>query len=293
MGNAVPPHECWSECETDHIIDVDVDAPELYRVLDELSQLKLISTDETSVEEDLKRQKLHRQLTAAVVEDNAPALIELFSEQIGVSEMHKALALAAGCGSISVVRELVGMGLNVNARDYESGYAPLHIAACGGYLDICDILLDALADANCEVKGATAISLAQRTGHTEIKELIEKHLAALTPTGSDAGEVVTKRNQVLPRISALLTEIVMKSDLNEEGRSITQQTEESEYEVVDDETELISNVDFNGNVTNATTDADEEKPGTSRPELDDETGLTRENSRATPPSHGRMYLLYA
>eukprot|EP00930_Biecheleria_cincta_P056463 TRINITY_DN4257_c0_g1_i4.p1 TRINITY_DN4257_c0_g1~~TRINITY_DN4257_c0_g1_i4.p1 ORF type:complete len:262 (+),score=57.98 TRINITY_DN4257_c0_g1_i4:36-821(+) len=219
MGNAATQHECWVECDNDDAIDVDVSAPQIDRVLDELTQFRILGTEETSVEEDLKRQQLHRQLTAAVMDDNAVALIELFSEQIAVSEMHKALALASGCGSINVVRELVGMGLSVNARDHVSGYSPLHMAACGGYIDICDILLDALADANCQLKGITPVCLAQKTGNTEIKELMEKHLAALAPEGHESGETAAnKRNQVLPRISAVLTEIVMKSDLHEDSR---------------------------------------------------------------------------
>lgn len=310
MGNVAPPYECWAECDSDDkIINIDVDGPEMYRVLDELSQVRVLGTEENSVE-DLKILKLHRQLTAAVMEDNAPALIELFTDHTGVAEMHKALTLAAGCGSINVVRELVGMGLSVNGQDRDSGYAPLHIAASSGYTDICDILLDALADANCQVNGSTAVSLAQRMGQAEIKELIEKHLASLSI--SDAldhhapGEAANKRNQVLPRISAVLTEVVMRSDLNDDGRSRMDWNDtddiEEYVEEVEEDTEMLSSI----NVTNGTTAADQAQTDASRSdELDDGIeGLTRERSRSSPPekspdhlqskvSHGRGHLLVA
>ena len=58
-----------------------------------------------------------------------------------------------------------------------TGYTPLHLAAAGGHVVVCALLLDALADVHKQVDGITALSLARKMGNMEVEEVIERHVA--------------------------------------------------------------------------------------------------------------------
>eukprot|EP00930_Biecheleria_cincta_P092712 TRINITY_DN8272_c0_g1_i1.p1 TRINITY_DN8272_c0_g1~~TRINITY_DN8272_c0_g1_i1.p1 ORF type:complete len:340 (+),score=59.54 TRINITY_DN8272_c0_g1_i1:113-1132(+) len=184
-------------------------------------------------------------LIAAVREDDPPRVLKLFVDGMGMDDMRKALSLAAKYGSVNVTRELVGIGCSAQFVDSTYNVTPLHLAACGGHPDICDILLDALADANCECDGLTALSYARRLGNVEVQEVIEKHIAH-PPHSETPRESSNKRHLVLPRVSALLTEAVLLWDFSNEKKeappsanSIDDTKSDFSYR---SDTELISNV---------------------------------------------------
>eukprot|EP00913_Durusdinium_trenchii_P007885 g7397.t3 len=149
-------------------------------------------------------------------------------------ERQRALRLAAGRGSASVVRELVAVGLSVNDGCRGTGYTPLHLAAAGGHVVVCELLLDALADVHKQVDGITALSLARKMGNMEVEEVIERHVATLLmhDQGNVADEAAQyRRAHVLPRVSAMLSEAVLQAAPFEEA----QKPEESQGAGVEQE----------------------------------------------------------
>lgn len=183
-------------------------------------------------------------LISAVRDDDPPRVLQLFVDGMDMDDMQKALSLAAKHGSVNVTRELVGIGCSVKFVDVTYGVTPLHLAACGGHPDICDILLDALADVSAECNGNTALSYARRLGNVEVQEVIEKQIAH-PPHCTTPRENVNKRHLVLPRVSAILTEAVLLWDFSNEKKPspTTNNVDDikSEFSYRSD-TELISNV---------------------------------------------------
>eukprot|EP00930_Biecheleria_cincta_P028359 TRINITY_DN19791_c0_g3_i1.p1 TRINITY_DN19791_c0_g3~~TRINITY_DN19791_c0_g3_i1.p1 ORF type:complete len:421 (+),score=88.56 TRINITY_DN19791_c0_g3_i1:36-1265(+) len=271
MGNALESYKCLNECASleagAELIDVDMHG---HLDGDEFGQNEVLGMpiftstpvvdyslwDRVYSENEAARREKHaksRQLISAACEDNAPLVLELFAEEGGavqMTEMHKALSLACGRGSLNVVRELVAIGLDVNCSADSSGMRPLHLAASSGHVGVCEFLLDALADANCRVKGLNALDLARKLGQDEAAQVIEKYLASLVNPAAYEGDPASRRAIVLPRVSAVLTEVILKSDFTtitvekasiakkEESKSTVESDEEHSY-VTD--TELISN----------------------------------------------------
>eukprot|EP00930_Biecheleria_cincta_P002875 TRINITY_DN103850_c0_g1_i1.p1 TRINITY_DN103850_c0_g1~~TRINITY_DN103850_c0_g1_i1.p1 ORF type:complete len:344 (-),score=63.32 TRINITY_DN103850_c0_g1_i1:96-1127(-) len=231
MGN-IHVATCNGECHGE-TVDAEVIDPEIAAVLAVNDVPIFVNTrrafckdviiqdaDEMNYDE-LEQRNL---LSNAVREDNAPLVLELFSRSAEIAEVQKALFFACGRGSCNCVREMVAIGLSVNCAETVSGFTPLHIAACGGHVDICEILLDALADVNCTAKGMTALHFAQRTGNLETQEVIEKYMSDMAADRTVEGSA--KRTQVLPRVSALLSEEIMKADFVDKTESIMDDTSE-------------------------------------------------------------------
>lgn len=169
-------------------------------------------------EEDRSR----RLLLTAVQNDDAPVVLQFVADGVAAADMGEALRLAAGRGSASVVRELVAVGLSVNDGCRGTGYTPLHLAAAGGHVVVCELLLDALADVHKQVDGITALSLARKMGNMEVEEVIERHVATLLmqDQGNVADEAAQyRRAHVLPRVSAMLSEAVLQAAPFEETPS--------------------------------------------------------------------------
>jgi len=167
-------------------------------------------------EEDRSR----RLLLTAVQNDDAPVVLQFVADGVAAADMGEALRLAAGRGSASVVRELVAVGLSVNDGCRGTGYTPLHLAAAGGHVVVCELLLDALADVHKQVDGITALSLARKMGNMEVEEVIERHVATLLmqDQGNVADEAAQyRRAHVLPRVSAMLSEAVLQAAPFEEA----------------------------------------------------------------------------
>lgn len=85
-----------------------------------------------------------------------------------------ALHHAAGkVGYAEGVKMLLGAGANINARDHTWGWTTLHYAAYYNHTEIVKILLNQMADITVRDKdGLTALELAVKHGHTEVKLLL-------------------------------------------------------------------------------------------------------------------------
>jgi ankyrin repeat protein len=82
------------------------------------------------------------------------------------------LRSASFSGYLSIVRELISQGVNINASE-SNGWTALMYAAAKGNLDIFQVLLAAGADVNLkERSGETALSKAVYWGHLEIVNLL-------------------------------------------------------------------------------------------------------------------------
>merc|ERR1719210_1852713 len=103
--------------------------------------------DDVELDYDVSLSTTVRPRTKAARQDDAPAMLQLVADGADLTDVSEALRLAAYRGSASVVRELVAVGLSVNVGDPHTGFAPLQLAAATGHLAVCELLLDALADA--------------------------------------------------------------------------------------------------------------------------------------------------
>eukprot|EP00930_Biecheleria_cincta_P028358 TRINITY_DN19791_c0_g2_i1.p1 TRINITY_DN19791_c0_g2~~TRINITY_DN19791_c0_g2_i1.p1 ORF type:complete len:330 (+),score=66.40 TRINITY_DN19791_c0_g2_i1:199-1188(+) len=281
MGNALESYKCLGECETaeknPQLIAVEFEQSEMVVNASPCIDSQMSVWDTVNSEGAAQRDQhaRSRQLVAAACQDNAPFILELFAEGgVHMTEMHKALFLACGRGSCNVVRELVAIGLDVNCPGDASGMSPLHLAACRGHVGICEVLLDALADANCQIKGLSALDLARKLGQDGTAEALGKHLAS---SRNPDGDSANMRAIVLPRVSALLTKVVQKSDFADENSSIAKNESKSTMESDDQysyraDTELISNFTVTAEPQDRSPeDADAQyaqKPWSSREEAD-------------------------
>jgi len=153
------------------------------------------------------------QLLTAVRQDDAPRVLTFVADGTSLELMCEALRIAAYRGSASVVRELVSVGLSVNVGDPHTSFAPLQLAAATGHLAVSELLLDALADVQRSVDGATAAMLARKMGHLDVEYILEQHVAALL-LEEQGGEGTTntdlQHSHVLPRVSPVLSQAVLE-----------------------------------------------------------------------------------
>eukprot|EP00747_Dinoflagellata_sp_TGD_P090085 gnl/TRDRNA2_/TRDRNA2_164569_c0_seq1.p1 gnl/TRDRNA2_/TRDRNA2_164569_c0~~gnl/TRDRNA2_/TRDRNA2_164569_c0_seq1.p1 ORF type:complete len:302 (-),score=65.28 gnl/TRDRNA2_/TRDRNA2_164569_c0_seq1:88-993(-) len=169
--------------------------------------------DEREVEATLRSIHLRTQLLDAASCDNAPRVLQCIADGADITDMGEALRLAAHWGGVSVVRELVAVGISVNDRSPCTSLTPLQLAAANGHLPVCELLLDALADVNQSVKslsGSTPLALSRKMGHDEVEEALKRHAASLVSDGQEATEgaelALAQRSRVLPRASPELSE---------------------------------------------------------------------------------------
>jgi len=156
---------------------------------------------------------IRKQLLKAARLDDAPAMLQLVADGADLTDVSEALRLAAYRGSAAVVRELVAVGLGVNEACPDTGLTSLQLAAGGGHILVCELLLDAMADP-CGSRGPPAISLARKKGHVEVEEVIERHVAAmlLAGKGEEPDDVAQfRRAHVLPRVSPVLSDAVINA----------------------------------------------------------------------------------
>jgi hypothetical protein len=99
-----------------------------------------------------------------------------------VQRLRPLFRLAAINGIEASIREHLRRGVDVNATDIR-GCSPLMLAATGGHLRACEILIEAGADLRAvDVDGNDAISLATANGHSAVAELLHRHLTPLAET---------------------------------------------------------------------------------------------------------------
>lgn len=162
--------------------------------------------------------RLH--LLALVRSNDAPGVLEVVADGVDCSLLSEALRLASSRGNHTVARELVGLGLSVNDACPCTGLTSLQLAAAGGHITVCELLLDAMADADARGGGADALRLAQDAGHVEIGDVLTKHMQAVGNVDN-----THKRAHVLPRLSPALSEAVLEftqrgfEPLDDEGSS--------------------------------------------------------------------------
>mmetsp|Transcript_90584 Transcript_90584/g.161333 ORF Transcript_90584/g.161333 Transcript_90584/m.161333 type:complete len:337 (+) Transcript_90584:83-1093(+) len=252
MGNMlnVPKVEmCCTAADTD--VPEDMISPDLAQALfmhevpvhvnatmeDEIGQaVASLKAERRKKENGQEEHAVRRQLLAAVQQDDAPAVLQFVADGVNSVDMGEAMRLAAGRGSSSVVRELVAVGLSVNEGVEGSGFTPLQLAAAGGHVVVCELLLDALADVHRQVDGITALSLARKMGNVEVEEVIERHVAALLmqDQGNAADETAQyRRAHVLPRVSAVLSEAVLQAGpLDDSVKEDVSYAEEVDSEII-------------------------------------------------------------
>jgi len=154
------------------------------------------------------------QLLTAVRQDDAPRVLTFVADGTNFDVMGEALRLAAYRGSASVVRELVAVGLSVNVGDPHTGFAPLQLAAASGHIAVCELLLDALADVQRSVDGATATILAKKMGHSDVEDVLERHMATLLLEEQDGQRTAStnlQQSHVLPRVSPVISQAMLEA----------------------------------------------------------------------------------
>ena len=112
---------------------------------------------------DSTRQPFQDRATLATLDDINTVDVD------GRTSLHR----AAADGQLAIVRALIGLGKNTNARD-NKGLTPVHIAAGMGHVKIIRLLIQ--KDANCDAQdkwGKTPLHHAAIKGQTEaVRELI-------------------------------------------------------------------------------------------------------------------------
>ncbi|XP_008054203.1 ankyrin repeat domain-containing protein 12, partial [Carlito syrichta] len=85
------------------------------------------------------------------------------------------LHMAAIRGDVKQVKELIGLGANVNVKDF-AGWTPLHEACNVGYYDVAKILIAAGADVNTQgLDDDTPLHDSASSGHRDIVKLLLRH----------------------------------------------------------------------------------------------------------------------
>lgn len=85
------------------------------------------------------------------------------------------LHMAAIRGDVKQVKELIGLGADVNVKDF-AGWTPLHEACNLGYYDVAKILIGAGAEVNTQgLDDDTPLHDASSSGHKDIVKLLLRH----------------------------------------------------------------------------------------------------------------------
>lgn len=153
---------------------------------------------------------VRRQLLRAARADDGATALRLVADGADFRDVAEALRLASYRGSTSVVRELVAAGIGPNEACPDAGLTSLQLAAGNGHALVCELLLDAMADPDPK-PGPSAFSLAQKKGHEEVQEVLERHFAnmELLAKGEEP-EDGHGRGYVMPRVSLALSQAVIQ-----------------------------------------------------------------------------------
>lgn len=126
--------------------------------------------------ENMNESMIERLILEAVTAGDAPrvrSLIAGSAARLGCrSSFGTWLHLAAGCGRVEVVRELLGLGADVNVTDPAFGGAPINLAAAGGHLEVVKALIDAGAGFDTSEAELNPLFSAVFGGHFEVVRLL-------------------------------------------------------------------------------------------------------------------------
>ena len=101
--------------------------------------------------------------------------VDISATTVGGKKGKTALHCAAMGGHAGIVRMLLDVGVEIDAKD-GGGYTALHLAAWGGEEDVVRLLVEAGANVNAKSDGkTTARYLAAAANHESIQELLLEH----------------------------------------------------------------------------------------------------------------------
>eukprot|EP00927_Polykrikos_kofoidii_P041042 TRINITY_DN34972_c0_g1_i2.p1 TRINITY_DN34972_c0_g1~~TRINITY_DN34972_c0_g1_i2.p1 ORF type:complete len:292 (-),score=48.20 TRINITY_DN34972_c0_g1_i2:156-998(-) len=178
--------------------------------------LKEFAIADTGPDQVLEAEKVDQSLSVGMAggRGGGPGVLQHVADGADIELMGEALRLASHRGSASVVRELVAVGLAVNDTCPQTHFTPIHLASAGGHHVVCEVLLDALADVHKPIGGTTALSMARKSGHAEVEEVITRHITSLVMNDQGEGadnSQANRRAHVLPRVSPFLSEAVLQA----------------------------------------------------------------------------------
>ncbi len=88
-----------------------------------------------------------------------------------------ALIIASNTGHTDVVKHLLTLGANPNTKT-NNGWTALHAAADDGYKEIVEVLLQSGADTSLTYRNMDAATWAERSGKTDVANLIRQRAKA-------------------------------------------------------------------------------------------------------------------
>lgn len=100
---------------------------------------------------------------------------KILEKLLEVVDKNDALLKASEKGKLGVVKLLLAIGANVNARE-KSGATPLHLASANGHKAIVRILITEGANVNArDIYGNTSLHLAAANSHEGMVEVLRKN----------------------------------------------------------------------------------------------------------------------
>ncbi|KAJ5950794.1 Ankyrin repeat-containing domain protein [Penicillium vulpinum] len=128
---------------------------------------------------------LHDALNIAAMHGHEGIVGALLEHVTGISS--HILTLSVKAGSSGAVRDIIGVGVDVNQADNEGCYGPLHYSVLVGSPEIATILLENHAKVDRKgPQGLTALHLAAMTGQVPMVELLLQFEASIN-LANDAG----------------------------------------------------------------------------------------------------------
>ncbi|XP_058655702.1 ankyrin repeat domain-containing protein 12 isoform X2 [Onychostoma macrolepis] len=153
------------------------------------------------------------------------------------------LHMAAIRGDVKQVKELIGLGADVNVKDF-AGWTPLHEACNLGYYDVAKVLIGAGAEVNTQgLDNDTPLHDASSSGHKDIVKLLLRH-------GGDAFQANKRGERPVDVADSQELEQLLKGEIP------LSEAEESSSESEDPPSVNPSSVDENMEYSDAEKDSD-------------------------------------
>lgn len=197
------------------------------------------------------RMLTQQKLIVAVRDDDAPKVLSCVANGVDQEDVSDALRVACHRGSLTVVRELLSLGISVNVGCRKRGLLPIHLATAAGHIGVCELLLDAAADVEAvNFTGESATSMSSRCGHEEIVQAIKRNVEfrLLRQEGEIAASqlrAIGPQFTLIPRAPQYLAEAILYSPLCDEnierisGRIISRSPEPKSTEPSEDLDDLV------------------------------------------------------